>query len=115
MRKQPRDRPGGWYPAISDRGWLRQLSSWLSKRNSPGQLADLDGLDYLLRRHVDDRDVVGYAVGHQQIFFVRGERHVPDPLADQKILCHFMRGGIDNRNSIGRAERNEAGLSVLGD
>src|SRR5438552_2244346 len=115
MRESPQDRPGDECPALPDRWCVRRLLSWLGERYSPGQLADLDCLDDLLCRHIDYRDVVGYAVGHQQIFLVRGECHVPDPLADQKIFRHRMGGGIDNRNAVGGAKRNETGLAVLGD
>src|SRR6185437_5706620 len=91
-----------------------QSRSW-RYRHAPRQFADLNRLDDLLRRDVDYRDVVGDAVGHQQIFFIRRECHVPDPLADQQIFGHGPACGIDDRYAIGRPQRDKGGLVVPGD
>src|SRR6266851_8097552 len=65
---------------------FRSRSSPVGDGNAPRKLADLDRLDDLERGHVDDRDVVGEAVGGEKILLIRRERHVPNPLADQEIL-----------------------------
>ena len=67
------------------------------RRDPPGQLPDLDSLDHFLRSDIDDRNVVGKAVGRQEVFLVRRERHVPDPLADEQVSCRLVSGGIDDR------------------
>ena len=63
---------------------------------------------------IDHGDVVGDAVGDQQIFLVRRERQVPDPLPNQKIFGHGMACGIDHRDVVGRTERDKGGLVVHG-
>ena len=71
-------------------------------------------LDHLLRGDIDHRNIVRYAVGHQQIFFVRRKCHVPDPLSDQKIFDDRVAGGVDDGDAVGGAERDKRGLAVLG-
>src|SRR5262245_65420533 len=89
--------------------------SLLGNCDTPRKLADLDRLDDLEICHVDDGDVVRYAVGREKIFFVRGKRHVPDALAHEKILLDLVRRAVDYGNAIGGAERHESGLAVPGD
>src|SRR5258708_28472204 len=83
-------------------------------REGPGQRADLDGLYDLEGGDVDDRNVVRYAVGGQEILLVGRERHVPDALADQKVFSNVVGYGVDHRDAIGRTERDEGGLAVTG-
>src|SRR5690242_3971632 len=88
--------------------------SLLGNCDTPRKLADLNRLGDLEICHVDDGDVVRYAVGRQKIFFVRGKCHVPDALPDKKIFLNFMGRGIDHSNAIGRTECHESRLAVLG-
>src|SRR5258705_5064112 len=83
-------------------------------RDAPGQFADLDGLDDLEVGDVDDRNVVRYAVGGQEILLVGRERHVPDALSDQKVFSNVVGYGVDHRDAIGWTERHEGGLAVTG-
>src|SRR5262249_34450990 len=83
--------------------------------NAPGQFADLDGLNHLQAGNVDDRNIVRYAVGGEEILLVRRERHVPHPLPDQEIFRYLVRGGVDHGNAIGGTERDEGGLAIAGD
>ena len=53
--------------------------------------------------------------GRQEIFFVRGKRHVPDALAHEKIFLDLMRRTVDHRDAIGRTERHKSCLAVPGD
>src|SRR5437868_9078146 len=101
------DRCGRGCPGLLDRRWARRLPSWPRDRDAPGQLADLDGFDHLLRGDIDDRNIVRYSVSHEQIFFVRSECHMPDTLANQQILGDLMAGGIDDGDTVGGAERDE--------
>ena len=89
--------------------------SLLGNCDTPRKLADLDRLGDLEICHVDDGDVVRYAVGREKIFLVRGKRHVPDALAHEKIFLHLVRRSIDYGNAIGRTERYESCLAVPGD
>src|SRR6267154_1021051 len=119
----PGSRPMSW-PKIPMRPAWMPNSRVTSENNvllpapvrpsSAVQLADLDRLDHLLRNDIDDRNVVGYAVGHQQIFFIRGKRHVPDPLSDQKVFGDLMAGAIDDRDPVGGTKRDESGLAIFG-
>src|SRR5215475_3569348 len=102
---------------IPNRRVMRENSVLLPaplRPSSAVKLADLDGLDHLLRGNVDDGNVVGDAVGDQQIFFVRREGHVPDALPDQKIFRHLVAGRIDDGDAVGGTERDESRLAVLG-
>ena len=72
-------------------GHIGVCSQFGAECDAPRQFADLDRLDDLQRRDVDDRDIVRDAVGDQQIFFVGRETAVPDALADQQILEHLVR------------------------
>src|SRR5262249_778044 len=89
--------------------------SLLGNCDTPRKLADLDRLGDLEICHIDDGDVVRHAVGRQEIFFVRGKRHVPDALADEKIFLNLMRRGVDHGDAIGGTERHESCLAVFGD
>ena len=73
------------------------------------------GIDFTTfsRRDVDDRNIVGQPVGGQQVFFVRGERHLPDPLPDQQVFFHRSGLRIDHRDAVGRPERDERQAVVL--
>src|SRR5260221_7198742 len=75
--------------------YVRLMSSWRD-RDAPWQLTYLNRLDDFLRGDINDRDIVGDAVGHEQIPFVRCECHVPDPLADQEIFGHGVARRIDH-------------------
>src|SRR5947207_13736531 len=86
--------------------------SLLGYCDTPRKLADLDRLGDLEICHIDDGDVVRYAVGREKIFFVRGKRHVPDALAHEKIFLDLVRRSIDHGNAIGRTERYESCLAV---
>src|SRR5438128_3732754 len=89
--------------------------SLLRNCDTPRKFADLDGLNNPEICNVDDGDIVRYAIGRQEIFFVRGKRHVPDALAHEKIFLDLMRRTVDHRDAIGRTERYESGLAVPGD
>ena len=54
--------------------------------HAPGLLADRHRLDDLVGLDVDDRDVVGVAVGGVEELPVRREAELPDPLADQQVV-----------------------------
>src|SRR5437667_12560354 len=86
--------------------------SLLRNCDTPRKFADLDRLDDPEICNVDDGDVVRYAIGRQEIFFVRGKRHVPDALAHEKIFLDLTRRTVDHRDAIGRTERYESGLAV---
>src|SRR6266508_2310005 len=83
--------------------------------DTPRKFADLNRLDDPEICNVDDGDVVRYAIGRQEIFFVRGKRHVPDALAHEKIFLDLMRRTVDHGDAIGGTERYEPCLAVPGD
>src|SRR5262249_19114480 len=89
--------------------------SLLRNCDTPRKFADLDGFDNPKICNVDDGDVIRYAIGRQEIFFVRGERRVPDALAHEKIFLNLVCRGVDHGDAIGRAECHEACLAIPGD
>src|SRR6266436_2939324 len=101
-------------PGASSTVW-RYRFSVRAKGDTPRQFADLNGFDDLQSRHVDHRDVIGDAVGHDKIFFVRRKSAVPDSLADQQVFQDGVSDTIDHRDPVGGAEIDEAELAVLGD
>src|SRR5258708_30132958 len=87
-------------------------TSLLWNCDTPRKLANLDRLNDFEICHVDDGNVVRYAVGRQKIFFVRSERHVPDALTHEKIFLNLMCRSVDHGDAIGRTERHEPCLAV---
>ena len=91
------------------------MTSLLGDCYAPRQFANLDRLDHLQAGHVYHRDIVGKAIGRQQVLLVGRERHVPNTLAHEKIFLDLMRSGIDHGYSVRRSKRNKASLPVFGD
>src|SRR5262245_33930219 len=80
--------------------------------DTPWQFGILYRLDHFEIWHIDDRNIVRYAVGGQKVALVWGECHVPDPLADQQVFLHFVGSAIDHGDPIGGTERDKAGFAV---
>jgi SAM domain (Sterile alpha motif) len=81
-------------------------------RDAPGQLTNLDGIDGGKPGNIDDRNVVGQAVGRQKILFVGREGHMPYALADQKIFYDLVGLGVDHGDVVGWSERlDKLGMS----
>ena len=78
--------------------------------DAPGKGADRNGLQHLEARDVDDRDVIGDAIGGQQIFLVRREGEMPDALADEQIFFDLSSSPRRSRRRDwpGRARRRRA-------
>src|SRR5690606_38548354 len=86
----------------------------IAHRHAPGQGARRDGLGDLQLRHVDDRDVVGIAVGRVDELLVRAEGELPYPLADKQVVDDLEGLGVDHRDAVRRPEGDEAELAVAG-
>ena len=80
-------------------GASRRGSEWLANGLSQcgetvmphGALPTGNRLHHGQARHVDHRDVVAVAVGHEQQLLVRREGELPDPLPDQQIFLDLER------------------------
>ena len=98
-----------WLPGSStDRAFAASLS--FSRRRRPRARRRRHRLHHGQARHVDDRDVVAVAVGHEQQLFVGREGKLPDPLPHQQILLDFQLLGVDDRDVVGgtQARRRRA-------
>ncbi len=91
------------------------MSSEWCNDNAPRIAARADRLDHFLLIHVDDRDVVGGAVGCKQELVVRREGKLPDALPHEQVLLDFQSLGIDDGDAVGWPERHEGRLIILGD
>ena len=80
--------------------------------DAPGIGADRHGADRPEAGDVDHRDVVGDAVGRQQVLLVGREGHLPDALADEQVLLDLKGLLVDHGDAVGRPQRHEGGLAI---